>query len=87
MIWQPCTTQNTAELTLGNSHDIRVPGHREEKATQGGIGLEGSEHNQVAGAATTHTVSDIPTRNGQKEGNGRREHTTYRHTQRLQYCK
>ena len=60
MIWQPSTTQNTVQLTLGFSHDIRVSGHCKEKTTQGSVCLEGSENGRLAEAMMTRTVSDIP---------------------------
>ena len=87
MVWQSFTTENTVELALGRSHDFRVPGHREEKATEGSVGLAGGEYDRGAGAVVIHTVSDIPVRDGQKEGNGRWEDATYRYTQHLQCCK
>ena len=68
MIWESLATQNVVELTLGRSHDFRVPSHRKKKAIQHSAGLDGRKNFQFAEAiASPHTVSDIPTRDDQEE--------------------
>ena len=68
MVWQPFTTWNTVESMLGHSHNVRVPSHREKKATGDSIGPAGGEYNWGVGGVVTCMVSDDPTRDSQKGG-------------------
>ena len=47
MVWKPVAAQNTVELTLGRSHDICVPSHREEKTLKCSVGLEEGENDRT----------------------------------------